>query len=294
MLSPPTRTHPRRNREEGHPPRLRRDHGHLYLWQHVHHAQHREERRHPRRRLLAVPPVLHGQAEDPRHRRPRRPLRGPLRQEGRRSSFPVRAGPPLTGGPARRVSTARSHHRTTRPSETTVLDSAQALVDEHAALERQMGDPAVASDPERSRELGKRYAALGPTVAAHHAWVSARDDLGAARELAAEDPAFAPGDPGARGHPGRRRGPAAPAAHPARPRRRPRRHPRGQGGGGRRGVGAVRRRPAADVPAARRAPGLAHRGARLHRERPRRLQGRARLGEGARHRRSPARRRGPG
>src|SRR4051812_40368773 len=55
-----------------------------------------------------------------------------------------------------------------------------------------MGDPAIASDPDRSRELGKRYAALGPTVAAHQAWVSARDDLGAARELAAEDPAFAP------------------------------------------------------------------------------------------------------
>src|SRR3954469_7582860 len=54
-----------------------------------------------------------------------------------------------------------------------------------------MGDPAVASDPDRSRELGKRYAALGPTVAAHHAWVAARDDLGAARELAAEDPSFA-------------------------------------------------------------------------------------------------------
>ena len=72
-----------------------------------------------------------------------------------------------------------------------MLDSAQALVDEHAALERQMGDPAIASDPDRSRELGKRYAALGPTVAAHAAWVSARDDLGAARELAAEDPAFA-------------------------------------------------------------------------------------------------------
>ncbi len=72
-----------------------------------------------------------------------------------------------------------------------MLDSAQALVDEHAALERQMGDPEVASDPDRSRELGKRYAALGPTVAAHHAWVSARGDLGAARELAAEDPTFA-------------------------------------------------------------------------------------------------------
>ena len=55
-----------------------------------------------------------------------------------------------------------------------MLDSAQALVEEHAALERQMGEPAIASDPDRSRELGKRYAALGPTVAAHQAWVSAR------------------------------------------------------------------------------------------------------------------------
>ena len=70
-------------------------------------------------------------------------------------------------------------------------DPAQALVDEHARLERAMGDPAVASDPDRSRELGKRYAALGPTVAAHRAWVSARGDLQAARELAGEDASFA-------------------------------------------------------------------------------------------------------
>jgi peptide chain release factor 1 len=72
-----------------------------------------------------------------------------------------------------------------------VLESAQALVAEHAALEQEMADPVVASDPDRSRELNKRYAALGPTVAAHHAWVSAKDDVQAARELAAEDPAFA-------------------------------------------------------------------------------------------------------
>ena len=39
-----------------------------------------DRRHHPRRRLLRVPPVLHGQAEDPRHRRPCGPLRGPLRQ----------------------------------------------------------------------------------------------------------------------------------------------------------------------------------------------------------------------
>ena len=71
----------RGHHEEGHPPGLRRDRGHLHLWREVHHAQHCDVRHHPRRRVLAVPPVLHRQAEDPRHRRPRRPLRGPLRQE---------------------------------------------------------------------------------------------------------------------------------------------------------------------------------------------------------------------
>ena len=72
-----------------------------------------------------------------------------------------------------------------------MLDSAQSLVEEHAALEAQMADPAVASDPAALRDINKRYAALAPTVAAYHAWTAARDDLEAARELAAEDPAFA-------------------------------------------------------------------------------------------------------
>ncbi|MGL4745957.1 MAG: peptide chain release factor 1 [Dermatophilaceae bacterium] len=72
-----------------------------------------------------------------------------------------------------------------------MLESAQALVDEYAELERRMADPAVASDPERLREVATRYAALGPAVTAHITWARARDDLAAARELAAEDPAFA-------------------------------------------------------------------------------------------------------
>ena len=72
-----------------------------------------------------------------------------------------------------------------------MLDSAQALVEEHAALEAQMADPAIASDVEAVREINKRYAALAPTVAAYHAWVASREDLEAARELVAEDPTFA-------------------------------------------------------------------------------------------------------
>lgn len=72
-----------------------------------------------------------------------------------------------------------------------MFESAQTLVDEHAALEAQMADPAVAGDPDRLREVSKRYAALAPVVQAFRAWRQATDDLGAARELAAEDPSFA-------------------------------------------------------------------------------------------------------
>jgi peptide chain release factor 1 len=72
-----------------------------------------------------------------------------------------------------------------------MFESAQTLVEEHAALEAQMADPAVAGDPDRLREVNKRYAAIGPVVTAFRAWRQATDDLEAARELAAEDPTFA-------------------------------------------------------------------------------------------------------
>ncbi|HET8601046.1 MAG TPA: peptide chain release factor 1 [Segeticoccus sp.] len=72
-----------------------------------------------------------------------------------------------------------------------MLESAAALVEEHADLERQLADPAVHADPDRLRRLNKRYAALGPTVAAYRTWRTACDDLAAARELAEEDAGFA-------------------------------------------------------------------------------------------------------
>jgi peptide chain release factor 1 len=77
-----------------------------------------------------------------------------------------------------------------------MLDSALALVEEHAALEARMADPAVAADQAALREINKRYAALGPTVAAYHAWRTAQDDLETARELGSEDEAFAAEVPG--------------------------------------------------------------------------------------------------
>ena len=72
-----------------------------------------------------------------------------------------------------------------------MLDSAVALVEEHAALEARMADPALAGDQAALRTASKRYAALAPTVAAYHAWKTAQGDLDAARELAREDEAFA-------------------------------------------------------------------------------------------------------
>ena len=53
--------------EARHPPHVRGDHRDLWLRELLHHAQHEGQRAHPGRGLLAVPPVLHGQAEDPGH-----------------------------------------------------------------------------------------------------------------------------------------------------------------------------------------------------------------------------------
>ncbi|GAB3586091.1 peptide chain release factor 1 [Calidifontibacter terrae] len=72
-----------------------------------------------------------------------------------------------------------------------MLESASTVVAEHHELEQQLSDPAVLGDPTTLRRVNKRYAALGPTVAAYHAWHTAQDDLEAARELAVDDASFA-------------------------------------------------------------------------------------------------------
>ncbi|MEY3973478.1 MAG: hypothetical protein RJA71_790 [Actinomycetota bacterium] len=69
--------------------------------------------------------------------------------------------------------------------------SAYEMVREYQELEKQMADPAIHEDQGKARQLGRRYAQLGPVVAGFNAWKSAADDLEAAREMAAEDPSFA-------------------------------------------------------------------------------------------------------
>ncbi|MGC4893160.1 peptide chain release factor 1 [Micromonospora sp. DT31] len=66
-----------------------------------------------------------------------------------------------------------------------------ALLDEYAQLEKRLADPAIHADQGAARRVGRRYAELVPLHKAAGELAQARADLTAARELAAEDPAFA-------------------------------------------------------------------------------------------------------
>jgi peptide chain release factor 1 len=69
--------------------------------------------------------------------------------------------------------------------------SAHEMVREYQELEVAMADPAIHDDQGKARQLGRRYAQLGPVVAGFNAWKSAADDLQAAQEMALEDASFA-------------------------------------------------------------------------------------------------------
>ena len=69
--------------------------------------------------------------------------------------------------------------------------AAHEMVREYQELEKQMADPSIHADQGKARQLGRRYAQLGPVVAGYNAWKSADDDLATAREMAAEDATFA-------------------------------------------------------------------------------------------------------
>ena len=58
---------------------------------------------------------------------------------------------------------------------------------EYAELEDQLADPSIHADQARARELGRRYAELGPLVAAIREQEAATGDLEAARELGMDD-----------------------------------------------------------------------------------------------------------
>ncbi|GAB3054566.1 peptide chain release factor 1 [Sediminivirga luteola] len=65
------------------------------------------------------------------------------------------------------------------------------LLDEHLRVQEELSDPEVHAKPGLARKLGRRYAELNAIVAGYRRWEQAAADLADARELAAEDPAFA-------------------------------------------------------------------------------------------------------
>jgi peptide chain release factor 1 len=71
-----------------------------------------------------------------------------------------------------------------------MFESCADLAAEYAEVEAQLADPAVHADQAAARRLGRRFAELGPVVAAYREWLSACDDLQAAQELAAADAEF--------------------------------------------------------------------------------------------------------
>ncbi len=71
-----------------------------------------------------------------------------------------------------------------------MFEHVEDLVEEYADLESRLADPAIHADQGAARRLGRRYAQLGPVVSAYLRWRSTGEDLGAARELAAEDASF--------------------------------------------------------------------------------------------------------
>jgi len=71
-----------------------------------------------------------------------------------------------------------------------VFERCGQLIAENDELERKLADPALHADPAMARRVGKRHAKLRPIIEAYREWLRLDDDVGAARELAVEDPEF--------------------------------------------------------------------------------------------------------
>jgi peptide chain release factor 1 len=72
-----------------------------------------------------------------------------------------------------------------------MFEAVDGLVEEHAELEHRLADPAIHADQGLAKRLNQRYAELSAIVRTYREWQQLGDDIGAARELAAEDASFA-------------------------------------------------------------------------------------------------------
>jgi peptide chain release factor 1 len=72
-----------------------------------------------------------------------------------------------------------------------MFEVVEGLLAEHAALESRLALPETHADARTAKALNQRYAELTAIITTWRDWQRAGEDLGAARELAAEDAAFA-------------------------------------------------------------------------------------------------------
>ena len=67
-----------------------------------------------------------------------------------------------------------------------MLDRLEEIAKRHEDLLTQQADPEIAVDPNRSREVAKKLAELGPVVAVYRDYSSTASELEGAREIVAE------------------------------------------------------------------------------------------------------------
>ncbi|KQW48365.1 peptide chain release factor 1 [Nocardioides sp. Root1257] len=72
-----------------------------------------------------------------------------------------------------------------------MFEAVEGMLAEHEELETRLAAPETHADARLAKQLNQRYAALSSIIAAWREWQTLGDDLGAARELASEDAAFA-------------------------------------------------------------------------------------------------------
>jgi peptide chain release factor 1 len=72
-----------------------------------------------------------------------------------------------------------------------MFEAVEGLLSEHQDIEARLGEPETHADARLAKKLNRRYAELSAVIGAWREWTELGDDLGAASELAAEDPSFA-------------------------------------------------------------------------------------------------------
>jgi peptide chain release factor 1 len=72
-----------------------------------------------------------------------------------------------------------------------MFEAVEGMLAEHAEIETRLAEPETHADARLAKQLNQRYAALSSIIGAWRDWQTLGDDLGAARELASEDSAFA-------------------------------------------------------------------------------------------------------